>query len=319
MFFLGLAVGGVGFALSLQMGVNSNFVRDVMGLSGQQQGMLEAWREGCGITALLILVLLVGLAEPLVAACVLALTGVGLAWYTFVPDYFYLVAASLVWSQGLHVWFPLPQSMALAMAEPGRESHRLGQMRSAGAIGSGAGLLGAYILNAWLDVPIRPLFLVAGAAALLAAASCLAIPRNIRTPGPRFVLRRRYWLYYLLSFLEGWRKQIFVAFAGFLLVMKYNTPLLTMLRLWMAIQVIGYVGSPLVGRLIDRVGERPVLVGYFGFLTVFFVGYGTIDNEHALYVLYVVDSAMFIFAMALTTFANRMVPPASGRRRSAWA
>jgi len=88
MFFLGLAVGGVGFALSLQMGVNSNFVRDVMGLSGQQQGMLEAWRECCGITGLLILALLAGLAEPLVAACVLALTAVGLAWYTFVSDYF---------------------------------------------------------------------------------------------------------------------------------------------------------------------------------------------------------------------------------------
>jgi len=309
MFFLGLAVGGVGFALSLQMGVNSNFVGDTMGLSGHQQGMLEAWRESCGITALLVLALLAGLAEPLVAAAVLALTGVGLAWYTYVPDYFWLVAASLIWSQGLHVWFPLPQSMALAMAEPGREGHRLGQIRAAGAIGSGIGLMGAYVLNVWLAVPIRPLFMVAGAAALLAAASCLAIPRKIRTPGPRIVLRRKYWLYYLLSFLEGWRKQIFVAFAGFLLVTRYGIELSTMLLLWMAIQVIGYVGSPLVGRLIDRVGERPVLVGYFACLTIFFIGYGTIDDPRTLCVLYVVDSAMFIFAMALTTYANRIVPP----------
>jgi len=309
MFFLGLAVGGVGFALSLQMSVNSNFVGDVMGLSGQQQGILEAWRETCGITALLVLALLAGLAEPLVAACMLVLTGVGLAWYTFVPSYVWLVAASLVWSQGLHVWFPLPQSMALAMAEPGREGHSLGQIRSAGAVGSGAGLAGAYLLHTLLDVQIRPLFLVAGAAAFLAAASCLAIPRGLRTPGPRFVLRRKYWLYYLLSFLEGWRKQIFVAFAGFLLVRKYHTPLSTMLLLWMVIQVIGYVGSPLVGRLIDRVGERPVLVGYFACLTVFFVGYGTIHSAGALCVLYVIDSAMFIFAMALTTFANRLVEP----------
>ena len=309
MFFLGVAVGAVGLAMAMQSGVNSNFVADVMHLSAQQQGQLEAWRESCGITALLVLAILAGLAEPLVGAGVLALMAVGLAGYNFVPDFFWVVSASLVWSQGLHVWMPLPESLTLAMAEPGRQGHRLGQMRAAGAVGSGVGLVGAYVLYVWLKWEIKPLFLIAGAAVVLGAASCLAIPRKIRTPGPRFVFRRKYWRYYLLSFLEGWRKQIFIAFAGFLLVRKYNTPLGAMLQLWMAIQAIGYLGSPLVGRLIDRVGERPVLVFYYSCLTLFFIGYGLISNRHVLYLLYVVDSAMFIFAMALTTFANRMVPP----------
>ena len=309
MFFLGLAVGAVGLAMAMQQGVNSNFVADVMDLGPQQQGQLEAWRESCGITALLVLAMLAGLAEPLVGAGLLALMGVGLAGYAYVPDYFWLVAASLVWSQGLHVWMPLPASMTLAMAEPGREGHRLGQMRAAGAVGAGVGLVGAYVLRVWLGWQIRPMFLIAGAAVVLAAASCLAIPRKIRTPGPRFVFRRKYWLYYLLSFLEGWRKQIFIAFAGFLLVKKYDAPLETMLLLSMAIQTVGYAGSPLVGRLIDRVGEKPVLVFYFACLTVFFIGYGTIENKYVLYLLYVLDSAMFLFAMALTTFANRIVPP----------
>ncbi len=309
MFFLGVAVGGVGLAMAMQGGVNSNFVADVMHLTGQQQGQLEAWRESCGITALLVLAMLAGLAEPLVGAGLLALMGVGLAAYAYVPNFFWLVAASMVWSQGLHVWMPLPESMTLAMAEPGRQGHRLGQMRAAGAVGAATGLVGAYILHVWLGWQIRPMFLIAGAAAVLAAASCLAIPRKIRTPGPRFVFRRKYWLYYLLSFLEGWRKQIFIAFAGFLLVKKYDTSLSTMLLLFMAIQAIGYLGSSSVGRLIDRVGERPVLVFYYSCLTLFFIGYGVIESKHALYVLYVLDSAMFLFAMALTTFANRMVTP----------
>ena len=309
MFFLGLAVGAVGLAMAMQGGVNANYVADVMGLTGQQQGTLEAWRESCGITALVVLAMLAGLAEPLVGAGLLALMGVGLAGYAYVPDFFWLVAASLVWSQGLHVWMPLPESMTLAMAEPGRQGHRLGQMRAAGAVGSAAGLVGAYVLYVWLGWRIRPMFLIAGGVVILAAASCLAIPRKIRTPGPRFVLRRKYWLYYLLSFLEGWRKQIFIAFAGFLLVKKYGTPLETMLLLWMIVQVIGYVGSPFVGRLIDRVGERLVLVFYFSCLAPLFVGYGTIENKHVLYVLFIIDSAMFTFVMALTMYANRMVPP----------
>ncbi len=307
MIFLCAASAGVGLAMAMQMGMNSNFVVDEMGLSGFQQGILEMARESCGIFALGVLALLSGLAEPLVAAGMLLLTAVGLAAYAAVPDYAWLVVASLVWSQGLHVWMPLPKSMALALSEPGREGRAVGRVRAAAAMGAGAGLLGGYIAGK-LGMHIRPLFLLAGAAALLAGAFCLGIPRRIRTPGPRMVLRRKYWLYYLLSFLEGWRKQIFVAFAGFLLVVRYGTRLETMLLLWMAIQALGWLASPLVGRLIDRVGERPVLVLYFLCLTGFFAAYALVDNRAVLYTLYVVDSAFFVFAMALTTYVSRIAP-----------
>jgi len=308
-FFLGLAVGFMGFAFAVQIGANANFVADEMQLRGEQQGILEAVRESCGIVALVVLALLAGFAEPLVAAGMLVLVGVGLGAYTFVPDYFWLVIASLVWSQGLHVWMPLPNSMAMALAEPGRTGHRVGQMRAAAAAGSGIGLLAALALS-HLSVTVRPLFLLAGVAALVAAGACLGIPRRLKTPGPRLVFRRKYALYYLLSFLEGWRKQIFVAFAGFLLVKEYNAPLTTMLYLAVAFHAVGWVASPWVGRLIDRVGERRVLVFYFACLTAFFVGYAFVRNRYCLYGLYVVDSAFFVFAMALTTYVGRIAPPA---------
>jgi len=311
--FVGLAVGAVGFALAIQMAAQSNFVVEEMGLEPAGQGFLEAARESCGILALGALALLAGLAEPLVGMLVLALFAVGLGAYHFVHSYTWLVIASLIWSQGLHIWMPLPNSMTLALAEPGRSGHRLGQIRAAGATGSGAGLVLAYAFvkgseAMGLPMPRRPLFLLAGAMALVAAAACFGIPRDIRTPGPRIVFRRRYSLYYALCFLEGWRKQIFVAFATFLLVKKYGTPLPTMLLLWMAIQVICWPASPLVGRLIDRVGERRVLVFYYACLTVFFVGYAFIGSLAALYAIFVIDSAFFVFAMALTTYVGRIAP-----------
>jgi len=306
--FIGAAAAGVGFAMSLQMGTNSNFVADVVKISGFQQGVLEAIRETCGVVALGVLALLAGLAEPLVGAGMLVLMGVGLGAYLFVPDFAWLVVASLIWSQGVHVWMPLPNSMTLALAEPGRAGHRIGQIRAAGAGGSGVGLAAGWFLHAVVGVQIRPLYLFGGAAALLAAAACLGIPRKIRTARPRFVFRRKYWLYYLLCFLEGWRKQIFVAFAGFLLVRHYQAPLKTMLLLWLGIQGISYLAAPPVGRIIDRVGERRVLVFYFASLTVFFVGYAFIRNRYVLYGLYVIDSAFFVFAMALTTYVNRIAP-----------
>jgi len=306
--FLGLAVAFAGFTMSLQLGANSNFVAEEMGLSGFEQGLLETFREMCGILALGILAVLAGFAEPLVAAAMLALFGLGVGGYAFVHDYLWLVLVSLVWSQGLHVWMPLPNSMALALAEPGRAGRRVGQVQAAGAAGAGLGLVAALVLY-MAGVKIRPLFLVAGAAGLLAAAACLGIPRNMKTPGPRLVFRRKYALFYLLNFLEGWGKQIFVAFAGFMLVRMHGADLSTMLILWIGIQAFGWVASPPVGRLIDRVGERRTLVFYFACLILFFIGYAVIQNKFVLYAVYVVNGAFVVFSMALTTYVNRIAPP----------
>jgi MFS family permease len=327
-------VAALQFTLMIQVSTNSNFVgeKGEMHLTGRQQGVLEAFRETCGITALGVLAMLAGLAEPLVGAGMLLLVAVGMSAYTFVPSFYWLIAASLLWSQGFHVWVPLPQSMTIALAEPGRVGHRLGQISAAGAAGAGVGLAAALTVHLVLKYhpgavtaattaaaaghglmsclrdPIRPLFLVGGIAAVFGAVACLGIPRRIKTPGPRFVLRRKYRLYYLLCFLDGWRKQIFIAFAGFLLVTRYKTPLVTMLLLSMAIQVIMYVASPWVGRLIDRIGERVVLVVYFASLVVVFIAYAQLKQPRLLYILYVLDSVLFLLNMALPTYVGRIAP-----------
>ncbi len=307
-FFLCLTVACVGFAIMMQMGLNANFLQDEMGVDPHGVGALEAARESCGILALGILALLAGLAEPLIASGMILLFAVGLGAYAVVPNYAWLVVASLVWSQGLHVWMPLPHSMVLSLAEPGQTGRRLGQAQAAGAVGSALGL-GAALALTYLQIPIRPMYLLAGAVGLAGAAAILGVPRDIKTPGPRLVLRRRYGLFYLLSFLEGWRKQIFVAFAGYLLVREFDTPLSHMLLLWVGVQVAGWVTSPLVGRLIDHVGERKVLVFYFSSLMLFFTGYAFIRNRDVLYAIFAIDNAFFVFAMALTTYVRRIAPP----------
>jgi len=305
--FLCAAVAATSFAMMLQIAMNANFVVEEMNLGGFQQGLLEMFRETCGILALGILALLAGLTEPLIGAVMLTFFGIGLASYCYVHNYFWLVIASLVWSQGLHIWMPLPNSMGLALAEPGSEGRCLGQIQAAGAAGSGFGLIAALALSI-IGVQIRLLYIVAGAAAIIAAISCLYIPRQIRTEKQQLVFRRRYGLYYLLNFLEGWRKQIFLAFAGFLLVKEYGTPLRTMLIMWIAVQAVGWFTSPAVGRLIDRVGERKVLVFYYTCMTCFFIGYAFIRVRFILYGIFLLDSAFFVFAMALTTYVGRLTP-----------
>jgi len=308
LFFVGAAVVGVGFAIAIQVGCNDNFVVEQLGLDGGQKGILEAVRETCGVVALGLLAVLAGFAEPLVGAAMVALFGVGLASYYFVPTFGWLLATSLVWSQGLHVWMPLPDSMTLCLAEPGRVGFRLGQMRAAGAAGFGAGMAAALLLTL-AGVALRPLFLLAGAAGLLAAAACFGIPRDLKTPGPRLVFRRSYGLYYALCFLDGWRRQIFLCFAGFLLVRVYGTPVQTILLLYVAVQVVGYFGFPWLGRLIDRVGERRVLVAYFACVTAVFVGYALVRARPVLFGLFLADNILSGCATAITTYVHRLAPP----------
>jgi predicted MFS family arabinose efflux permease len=305
--FLCLASAGVGFALNLQLSLNSNFLVGEIGISGLQAGLLEAVRESCGIAAFGFLALLAGLTEPIIAFIVLLLFWAGLSTYAFVPSYGLVMAMSVVWSQGLHIWMPLPNSMTLALAERGRTGARLGQVQGATAMGSGIGLAIAFVLTL-LGVRIRPLYLIAGAGAFLAAAACLGIPRQIKTPGPGLVFHRRYLTYYVLQFLEGWRKQVAMAFAGFLLVKRHGAPLTHMILLWASVQAVGWLASSRVGRLVDRIGEKKVLTFYYASMILVFIGYAFVPHKPLLYAIFVLDGSFFVFAVALTTYVSRIAP-----------
>ena len=311
-FFVSIAVAAVSFAITAQIGLNDNFLANSpalggLGIDGFQKGLVEAARETCGITALLIFAVLVGMVERTIGFFAIAVFAIGLGAYFWVYQYFWVVVLSMVWSQGLHVWMPLPNSMMLSLAEPGRTGHRLGQLQAVGSIASGVALVVCWVMCV-AHVPIRPIYIMAGLVALVGAGACLAIPRDIKAPGARFVFRRKYNLYYMLCFLEGSRKQIFLAFAGFLLVKKYDTPLPDMLLLMAVVQVINWLASPAIGRLIDRIGERRVLMFYSGCMVVFFIGYALIPNRLALWGLFILDNALFSLGMALTTYVRKIAP-----------
>jgi hypothetical protein len=312
LFFVACASACAGLAITLQIGMNSNFLVGEIGVSGFQAGLLEGVRESCGIAALGVFALVAGLAEPLIGALSLVVVAVGLGAYSLAPTYGSVMLLSLVWSLGFHVWTPLPNAMTLALAEPGKAGARLGRVGAAGALGSAGGLVIAFVLTL-LGVKIRLLYIVIGVVSFAGAAACLGVPRNLRAPGPSFVFRKRYSRYYLLNFLEGWRKQIAITFGGFMLVKLYHASLVEILILSGVIQAIGYFAAPRVGKLIDRVGERKVLVAYYCMVTVFFVGYAFLRGKEVLYTIYILDNATFVFNTGLTTYVNKIAPKSEHR------
>lgn len=307
--FLALAVACLGAGMAIQQGLNENYLVNEIKVGSGQRGVLEALRETAGLTGFAFLALLAGLAEPVVGFFMLILVGVGVGAYCFAPTYWWVVGMGMLWSQGLHIWMPLPSSMALALSDKAHAGRGLGRLASFSAIGSAAGLLAGAVLMHVQVLRVRPAYLLAAVMIILAAACCLMIPRGIKTPGPRLVFRRKYWLYYLLCFMDGCRKQIFLCFAPFLLVRERLVAPETMLWLWLTASVIGYFFNPLAGRLIDRFGERRTVTFYFASLTTVFIGYAFIPYIWVLFALFVVDSVFFVFNNGITVYANRIAPP----------
>ncbi len=317
-----LMLAGAVFTLSLgvnmHVAMNVNFIHEILHGTTWQQGYLESIRELCGLLSFFVIVALAGRSEPRAAAVMLALVGIGLAAYSRIASVGGLIACSLFWSFGFHAWVPLAGSMQLALARRGREGHLLGRLGSVGAAGTLLGLGCVWALKTWAGFGMRDLFLCGGVVTALGAVPLLFMA-DIRARAedlapPAGFLSPRFRLYASLELLDGMRKQIFILFATLALVMEHGVQVQTIAALMFANQLVMFVLAPLAGRLVDRVGERPVLTAYFTGLVAVFILYTVLHSVPALCAVYMLDSALWALRVGLSVYAKR-VAGGSGQTR----
>lgn len=301
-----------GFGFAVYNGVFQNFIREALHAGPKQLGMVESLREVPGLLTALLAGTLVALAESRVAAVGLAIAGIGIAATGVAGSIPSLIAISVFWSIGFHVFSAVQSAITLALAR-GREGGRhLGKMAAVGASSTIAGLGAALLIRSLFPKLAYPVYFFA-AGTLILAAGCLFLGLSRHAAGlPRqpIVIRREYSLYYLLTFLEGCRRQIFSTFATFTLIAVYKTPLAPMLALQFVNSILISVTAPRIGRVVDRLGERKPLMAYAIALTLVFVGYATIRLPGVLYALYLIDNVLFSFSVGFTTYLHRIVRPA---------
>lgn len=287
----------------------NNFAVEKLNLQANQLGIVESVREMPGFLMVFVAALTMRIAEPVLASMALALVALGIAAYCMVDSVTMLIICSLIWSVGIHCWMPLSPSMTLNLSEEGRQGRRLGQMNSVGAFGTICGMAMVFAVARFLHY--TNIFIIAGLAVAVGAFAVSRISRDIgHAEKPRFVLRRRYSLYYLLTFLEGCRKQVFITFAIFVLVRQFHASLRVIALLMLLNSVTNLVLAPRVGRLIDRIGEKKVLVTCYALLIPVFIGYATIQTPIALYCLYFADNLLFLGSIGLTTYLHKIADPA---------
>ncbi len=109
--------------------------------------------------------------------------------------------------------------------------------------------------------------------------------------------------------MAGARRQIFIAFAVFMMVKRigYTVPQVTLL--FMVNNLINYFLSPRIGRAIIRFGERRVLSLEYASLILVFCGYAMVQTKEVAALLYILDHIFFNFAMAIETYFQKIGDP----------
>ncbi|MGO8671611.1 MAG: MFS transporter [Capsulimonadaceae bacterium] len=298
------------FGFAVYNGVFQNFLRDVHHAGPIQLGGLESTREIPGLLAALTAGSLVALAETRIATLGLAVTAIGMAATGYMPRYSAVVFVTVLWSVGFHLWTTVSPAMTLSLGR-GREGGRhLGRMSGVGATATMGALGFTWLLDRLLPhLPYRFFFALAGGSILIATALCARLSPS---PAPakrraRWILRREYGLFYLLTFLEGCRRQIFSIFASFALILVYHVPLSSMLLLQFINAIMISISAPAMGRQIDRRGEKGPLRFYSIGLIVVFLGYALVRNVYGLYALFLLDNVLFSFGVGYTTYLHRIV------------
>ncbi|MEI6970292.1 MAG: MFS transporter [bacterium] len=240
----------------------NNFLSDEYHLDANKRGFLEFPRELPGFLTALFAGLLFFLPETYIAAAAALAIGLGMFGIAFFgTDWYSMICFMTLWSVGIHMLMPVRSSIGMNLAHSERKGRRLGQLQSAG---NAAGIIGCALLwisTQYLGLNYRTIFVIGGTAGLVAA----AVLSVMRLPGahlerPRFIWRKEYRLYYVLSFLFGARKQIFITFGPWVLVKVFNQPVWVIAQLWIVASVLGIFLMPVLGKLTDRMGVRSILV-----------------------------------------------------------
>jgi len=294
----------------------NNFVIEVAGFDGSGIGWLHTVREIPGFLAIGVIAIIIFVREQVLGLVSLVLLGVATALTAQFPTLGGILTITMLSSIGFHYYETVNQSLQLQWLDKLRAPKVLGWLVSAGS----AATLVAYglIVALWepLGLTYNIVYMLAGGfTAAVAVFALLAYPQ-FEAPNPqvkRMVLRRRYWLYYLLQFMAGARRQIFVVFAGFMMVEKFGFAVHEVTALFLINLVANMVFAPVMGRAVFRHGERAVLIFEYCGLMIVFLAYGGIYwfgwGVVLAATLYVVDHLLFALALALKTYFQKIADP----------
>ncbi len=294
----------------------NNFLVDVYGVTADQRGVIEFFREMPGMLLFLFLAPLSRFRETLILLAALVIVAVGITGCAFSPDILHVTFWLFIWSVGAHFAIILRESFCVALSNENDRGRMFGFVRSLRSLGTVAGAGVIWIGMEYLDAGYRGLYILAAGMAILAAMASFFMRDSAHTGIRRraFLIRKRYMLFYALALLFGVRKQLFLVFGPWILIKVFHQDAPQMAKLAILSAITGFFVKPWLGRAIDRFGERKTLMADAVLLFFICVVYAFAESMlpativlPVLFVCYIMDDSLFSLRSAHVTYLSKIV------------
>ena len=301
------------FGFAIWMALLNNFVIEKAAFTGAEIGMLQSIREIPGFLAFTAVFVLLILKEQTFAYLSLAFLGVGVAITGYLPSVIGLYFSTFIMSVGFHYYETVKQSLSLQWFSIDEAPAMLGKLIAASSAASLVAYSFLWLAMDYIGLSYSAIYLVGGSVCLcLTLFMWLAFPRfESNTPQRKHLLmRKRYWLYYALTFMGGARRQIFTVFAGFLMVEKFGYSVSDIAALFIINHLFNWAFAGHIGALVGRFGERRALTFEYCGLFCVFAAYAFVNDATWAACLYIADHLFFSLAIAIQTYFQKIADPA---------
>ena len=307
-----------GLSYGLYKGMLDNYLAEIVGMGEMDRGIAEFFREIPGILLVLILAAFYMFsAEAMYKAGALIMMA-GMAMHAILPpSKFLVILAICVYSLGEHIQLGMKSTLMLNYSHPGSGGSALGIQSSVSQIGTLGGYLVVIAVFSLTTAVSNYKFLFT-AAAVLAGISLiysLKITGSSETDSTkrRFYFHKKYTKYYMLEMFYGARKQVFFTFGPYVLILFYGANAAIISLLFAVSAIACFFASPVVGRIIDKVGYKTVMVADTLILVVvcFFYGFGhhLFPKDIAFIICcinYVLDAVISLASMASNIYVQEL-------------
>jgi predicted MFS family arabinose efflux permease len=312
-----IASFAVGMAGSLVDSTLNNFLNDSFSLSPFQRSFLELPREIPGLIVVFVSALFWFLGSRKLGALSLFLGSVGIFLIGFASKtYTVMVMFLFIFSMGQHLFMPVASTIGMELARDGKTGHRLGQMN---AIRNLAAIIGSSLVFVgfkYFHFNYKHTFIIAASCFIIGMIlMALMKPSKVEKVDRKsfLTLRKEYTLFYVLAVLYGSRKQIFITFAPWVIVTIFGKPTQTLATLIVIGGIIGILFQPILGKAIDKLGEKAVLASEAVLLIIVCLGYAfgkTIFSENTAFLIacvcYLLDQVLMSVSMARSTYMKKI-------------
>ncbi|MEL7272551.1 MAG: MFS transporter [Pseudomonadota bacterium] len=290
-----------------------NFAEEVLGFTGREIGIQQSIREIPGFLSFAAVFFLFAMREQTFAMVSLVLLALGTAMTGYMPSHMGFYITTFIGSVGFHYYETMHQSLSLQWLPKKTAAGTMGKIIAAGSLAQLTAYALIYLAGQAFDLSFKTMFIIAGGVTLVMVAFMVAAfptyPEGTFQTR-KLILRKRYWLYYAITFLAGARRQIFLVFASWMMVERFGYAFTDIAALFFANAAIMMATAPLIGRLIEKIGDRNSMILQYLGLAFVFTAYAFVTDPAVAIALYLLDHAFFALEIAKKTYFQKIATPA---------